>query len=194
VPFSFAIAAAFGALVPWLPLSARAKVVAAAGAFGLINAISPNPWQQAYLYQVGDRCAFRRETFDALVAADDAISAFDPRNEARWLYGAVPVNETAYDGHGWCTLVPIEAAARDLLLPHYFYKSAEFFDGYHPPARPAKVVAVARDAARVDALVASFLRQQPAGTTASVHFERTYRISTATVVLRGYDVAQPASP
>jgi hypothetical protein len=157
-----------------------------------MNAITPDPSQPAYLYQLGDRCPFRRQTFDALLAADDAISEFDSQNEARWLYGALSSNETAFDGRGWCTLVPVDAASRDLLLTHYFYTTAENVHGYHPPPRPAKLVVVARDATRVDPLVAGFLREQPPATTVSLHFERTFLISGSAVVLRGYDVARPA--
>jgi hypothetical protein len=193
VPFSLGIAAACGALLPWLPVPGRAKLVAAAGAFGVINAITPDPWQPAYLYQLGDRCAFRRQTFDALLAADDAISAFDPDSQARWLYGAVATNETAFDGRGWCTLVPVDAASRDLLLSHYFYTAAENIYGYRPPPRPAKLVVVARDAARADALVAGFLEAQPPATTVSLRIERTFLISESAVVLRGYEVARPAN-
>ena len=97
---------------PW------ARTVPAAGAFGLINVLSPAPWQPAYLYQVGDPCAFRRQTFEALIGADDSLSAFDPRNEARWMYGRVATNDAAFDGHGWCSRVPVDSAARDLLLTH----------------------------------------------------------------------------
>jgi hypothetical protein len=191
VPISLGLAAACGAIVRRLPASPAARTLPAAGAFGLINALSPGPQQPAYLYQVGDRCAFRRQTFEALIGADDSLSAFDPRSEARWMYGRVASNDVAFDGWGWCSRVPVDAAARDLLLTRYFYTTAEATHGYKAPARPAKLVIVARDAPHVDALLDEFLRGQPPATTASVHFERTFPISTSSVVLRGYDVARP---
>ena len=55
-----------------------------------------------------------------------------------------------------------------------------------------KLVVVARDAPRADSLVEGFLRDQPAATTVSVHFERRFDVSTSSIVLRGYDVARPA--
>ena len=31
------------------------------------------------------------------------------------MYGRVATNDAAFDGHGWCSRVPVDSAARDLL-------------------------------------------------------------------------------
>jgi hypothetical protein len=189
VPLSLGLAAACGAALRWAPLTASARAVCAGAAFGLINALSPAPRQRAYLYQVGDRCTFRREVFLALIGADESISAFDPANEARSVYGGIGDNEERFDVRGGCGQLPVGAAVRDLLLTHYFYTSAEFVDGYKAPAAPPKVVIVAVDPDQADVLVDYFLGDQPAGTTVNMGFERRFQYSTFAAVVRGYEVA-----
>lgn len=187
VPFAFALGA-LGAFCAWRWRQGGSfRVLTAAGALGLINAICTEPSQPAELYQIGVACPFRGETFDALLEADEVISGFDPNNEARWKSTPEPYQAPMFDGHDWCHLLPLQTVSRSVLLTHYFYTSAELVHGV-APSPLKKVTVVAMSAPEMAALVADTQTGVPAGYSMKLKADREFRHSTFTLFVRGYDV------
>lgn len=195
VPFAVAIAVgvAIVALAAWRRPQIRALALAAG--LSAINVVCTDISQPAYMYQVGDTCAFRGETFRALIEADDVLSQFDPENIAIWKSGWTKAAfEPAFDGRGWCTDLPIDIAARAALLARYFYTS----DGLvvlGSDVRPLKKLALtATSAAQMEALVADVSTGVPANMTISLAVNRRFDHTTFSLFLRGYDIVPRRAP
>jgi hypothetical protein len=167
-----------------------AKMGIFGGAFGIMNALSTAPSQPAQLYQAGADCAFRREAFYAVLRADALLAKFDPRSEARWKSVGLRLEHPAFDGTGWCSQLPIETVARDVLLSRYFYTSDELLYGARvPPLK--KIVLAANTRAQLDALRADVWSGVPAQAKTTTAFERELKYSTFSVFLGAYDIALP---
>ena len=192
VPIAFGLAAIAGALAwrlrrRWAP----AAPVAIAGALGLMNAVCTEPSQPAHLYQIGDACPFRGETFDALLEADGVISRFDPENEARWQSMPEPFESPQFDGHDWCHLLPLDTVSRSALLTHYFYTSNELVRGV--AARPLKKVILAgMSADQMDQMVAGMKTGVPPGYRVELRVDTQFVHSTFSLFMRGFDI-EPAT-
>ncbi len=187
VPFAFAglvMAAAVALVGRWRP-----RIIILAGAFGLsaVNVFCVTPWQPTYLYQLGDRCSFRSDAFAAIMAAEEAIATFDPNGEARWASREGGPEYPTFDGHGWCTALPLQTVARAALLTHYFYTSDEFVHGVR--VRPLKKVTLAATSpAEIDALEADAKTGVPPGARMERVLDQPILRGTVALYVRGYDI------
>jgi len=187
---ALAVVAAAAAVAFRRQRAARPLVIAAC--LGLANAACTTVSQPANMYQLGANCSFRRDIFRALVAGDDAIAPFDPTNRARWKSPGGVFLEPNFDGHGWCTQLPLQGPSNSVLLTHYFYTTTELARGY-PDVQPlGKVTLAGTSPAEINALTADIMTGLPAGyhLVTSLDWARSYK--TFTQYIRGYDVVTPS--
>jgi hypothetical protein len=189
VPFAVAIAVVAAIVALAARRRPEIRALALAGGLSAINVVCTDVSQPAYMYQVGDTCPFRGDTFRALIQADDVLSKFDPENIALWKSGWTKAAfEPAFDGHGWCTDLPIDIAARAALLARYFYTS----DGLvvlGSDFRPMKKLTLtATSAAQMEALVADVSTGVPLTMALSLRVDRRFDHTTFSLFVRGYDI------
>lgn len=185
---SFALILVAVPLALWWRQSPMAVSGIALGAFGLVNALSAPATQPAYLYDVRERCAFRRDFFSALLEGDKVLETFDPKNQSYWGHTPVQCDRQRYDGKGWCTLLPMETVARAILLPRYFFTSIQFANGGLMPFPMKKLVIAAPTTAQAEQLAADHRAASP-NLKFMLKLDHTISRPTLSVVLRGYDVA-----
>jgi hypothetical protein len=188
---AYAILAAAVAAAARPRRSGAAVVLIGAGAFGLVNAVNTPVSQPAYVYDVRSRCSFRKDFFSALIEADELFSKFDPTNHARWVFPSVLFEQPQFDGEGWCRRLPVETVTRDILLTHYFYTTAQFYNGQVMPGPLRKLVISARTPEQADRLLRYFRRTQDEDLDFEEAFSAPITRPTFSIVLRGYDV-EPA--
>jgi hypothetical protein len=189
VPFAVAIASVAAIVALAARRRPQVRALALAGGLSAINVVCTDVSQPAYMYQVGDTCPFRGETFQALIEADDVLSTFDPENIALWKSGWTKAAfEPAFDGKGWCTDLPIDISARAALLARYFYTS----DGLvvlGSDVRPMKKLTLTgTSAAQMEALVADVSTGVPPTMTLSLQVDRRFDHTTFSLFVRGYDI------
>ena len=190
VPFGLA-AVVIGLGAGWFMRSrARVSLAVSAACLSLANGFCVTPWQPAYVYQLGGKCRFRRDAFQAIIAADDAIAAFDPENEARWASSSGPLEYPDFDGTGWCQRLPVQTVARSALLTHYFYTTEDFISGVRTPPLK-KIVLAGTSRAEVDGLEAQAKTGLPPGATLARTLDRQFAYRTFVLHLRGLDVTRP---
>jgi hypothetical protein len=188
---AFAVVLVAVPLALWWRQSPVAVSGIALGAFGLVNALSAPATQPAYLYDVRERCTFRRDFFSALLEGDEVLETFDAKNQSYWAHTPVQFDRQRYDGKGWCTLLPMETVSRAILLPRYFLTSIQFENGGVMPFPMKKLVIAAPTAAQAEQLAADHRAASP-NLRFTLKLDHTISRPTLSVVLRGYDVT-PAS-
>ncbi len=188
---AFAILVLAAAAAVFCRRSPAAIALIATGAFGVINAANTPLSQPAYLYDVRHRCSFRRDFFSAFLEVDKVLAAFDPDNHARWTHPMVGFDVPQFNGRNWCERLPVDTVARDILLSHYFFTSAQFTKGYKMPGPPRKLVISAVDPRRADRMLFEFRQSNAPGAKFVQSLALTIKRPTFSVLLRGYDITTP---
>jgi hypothetical protein len=170
---------------------AEPRLVVVALGLALINAFCASASQPPYMYQAGTPCLFREETFQALVEVDDALDAWDPDHIALAVSDAAPLLAPLWNGWSWCETLPVGLVSNAVLLPRYFYTSAELARGWPEPRPPKKIAFAAMTPEGLNeivALLAKTLRPDQ-------HFEatvnRTFIHRTFVLFVLGLDIVSP---
>jgi hypothetical protein len=170
--------------------TARRLVFSALG-LGLINAICTSSSQPAYMYQAGAPCLFREETFDALIEVDDALDAWDPHHIAEFASDSAPLLAPVWNGWSWCETLPLGLVSNAVLLPRYFYTSAELARGWPEPRIPKKFAVAAMSPEGLNEVVNQLAKALRPDQRFEASVNKTFIHRTFVLFLLGLDVAPP---
>ena len=178
------------ARVVWRRRAAPRVVLVGLG-LGIINAFCTSASQPPYMYQAGTPCLFRQETFEALLEVDDALDAWDPDHVAQFVSDSAPLVAPVWNGWSWCETLPLGLVSNAVLLPRYFYTSAELASGRVEPRSPKKIAFAAMTPEGLNEIVALLAKTLRPGQHFEATVNRTFIHRTFVLFVLGLDVVSP---
>jgi len=170
---------------------AAPRLILVALGLGLINAFCTSGSQPAYMYQAGRPCLFRQETFEALLEVDDALDAWDPDHIAQFVSDPAPLLAPVWNGWSWCETLPLGLVSNAVLLPRYFYTSAELARGWPEPRPPKKIAVAAMTPAGLNEIVAGLAKTLRPDQRLEAPVNLTFFHRTFVLFVLGLDVVSP---